>query len=147
MNIRIVAAILVLAAAPVFAAAPSPAPSAAKAPALPAGYRAVALPFPSHQLRFVEPGDRVDVLVTFSAEMGEKGDTHKEDVTATIMQNVVVRAVDHSEGVVQLIFNPNEAQYAALFAAKDKTLWLSKRAPGDTEMHPMEMANARKLFR
>lgn len=140
MNIRSLAVVLVLAAAPAFAAD-------GKAPVLPAGYRGMALPFPSHQLRFIEPGDRVDVLVTFAAEMGEKGDTHKEDVTATIMQNVVVRAVDHSEGVVQLIFNPNEAQYAALFAAKDKTLWLSKRAAGDTEMHPMEMASARKLFR
>ncbi|MBI2387487.1 MAG: hypothetical protein HYV14_15975 [Elusimicrobia bacterium] len=145
MNIRIVAAILALAAAPVLAA--SPAPAVSKAPALPAGYRAMALPFPSHQLRFIEPGDRVDVMVTFAAELGEKESARKEDVTATIMQNVVVLAVDHSEGVLQLIFNPNEAQYAALFASKDKTLWLSKRAAGDTEMHPMEMANARKLFR
>lgn len=139
MNIRIVAAILVLAAAPVLAAD--------NAPKMPSGYRSVALPFPAHQLVFIEPGDRVDVLVTFTAEMGDKESKRKEDVTATIMQNVVVRAVNRSFGVVQLIFNPNEAQYAALFAAKDKTLWLSKRAEGDTEMHPMEMASATKLFR
>lgn len=140
MNIRTLAAVFLLAAAPALAADN-------KAPALPAGYRAMALPFPSHQLRFVAPGDRVDIMATFSAELGEKDDKRKEDVTATIMQNVVVLAVDHSHGVVQLIFNPNEAQYAALFAVKDKTLWLSKRAAGDTEMHPMEMASARKLFR
>ncbi len=139
MNIRTLAVVLVLAAVPALAAD--------NAPTLPAGYRAMALPFPSHQLVFVAPGDRIDIMVSFSAEMGDKGKTRKEDVTATIMQNVVVLAVDRSQGVVQLMFNPNEAQYAALFASKDKTLWLSKRAAGDTEMHPMEMANARKLFR
>lgn len=140
MNIRSLAVVLVLAAAPAFAAD-------AKAPPFPAGYRAMALPFPSHQLVFIEPGDRVDIMTTFSAEFGEKDAKRKEEVTATIMQNVVVRAVNRTEGVVQLLFNPNEAQYAALFASKDKTLWLSKRAAGDTEMHPMEMASARKLFR
>ncbi|MDP3542365.1 MAG: RcpC/CpaB family pilus assembly protein [Elusimicrobiota bacterium] len=146
MNIRSLAVVLVLAASTVLAASPVLAADS-KAPAFPAGYRAVALPFPSHQLAFIEPGDRVDILVTFTAEMGDKDKTRQEEVTATIMQNVVVRAVNHQHGVVQILFNPNEAQYAALFAAKDKTLWLSKRAAGDTEMHPMEMANARKLFR
>jgi len=140
MNIRSLAVVLVLAAAPAFAAD-------AKAPVLPPGYRAMALPFPAHQLLFIEPGDRVDIMVTFSAEMGDKDKTRMEEVTATIMQNVVVLGVNRPNGVVQVIFNPNEAQYAALFASKDKTLWLSRRAPGDTEMHPMEMASARKLFR
>lgn len=140
MNIRSLAVVLVLAAAPAFAAD-------GKAPVLPAGYRAMALPFPAHQLLFIEPGDRVDIMVTFSAEMGDKEKTRLEEVTATVMQNVVVLAVNRPSSVVQLIFNPNEAQYAALFAAKDKTLWLSKRAAGDTEMHPMEMASAKKLFR
>lgn len=145
MNIRTIVAVLALAAAPVLSAAPVFA--ADKAPAMPAGYRAVSLPFPAHQLLFVEPGDRVDILVTFSAKMGEKDSERVEEVTATIMQNVVVLAVNRPAGVAQFMFNPNEAQYAALFAAKDKTLWVSKRPAGDTEMHPMEMANARKLFR
>lgn len=139
MNIKILAVVLTLAAVPALAAD--------NAPTLPTGYRAVALPFPAHQLLFVAPGDRIDILTTFMADMGEKGKKRNEEVTATIMQNVVVLAVDRTQGVIQLIFNPNEAQYAALFASKDKTLWLSKRAAGDTEMHPMEMANARKLFR
>ncbi len=139
MNIRSLAVVLVLAASPALAAD-------AKAPTLPAGYRAMALPFPAHQLVFIQPGDRVDILVTFTAEFGDK-EKKTEEVTATIMQNVVVRAVNRPEGVVQVLFNPNEAQYAALFAAKNKTLWLSKRAAGDMEMHPMEMASARKLFR
>ena len=139
MNIRILAVALILAAVPALAAD--------KAPTMPAGYRAMTMPFPSHQLRFLEAGDRIDMMTTFTAEMGEKDKKHKEEVTATIMQNVLVLAVDRKEGVIQLIFNPNEAQYAALFAAKDKTLWLTKRAAGDTEMHPMEMASAAKLFR
>lgn len=114
---------------------------------LASGYRAMSMPFPTHQLRFVEPGDRIDILTTFEAQFGKKGSQSKEDVTATIMQNVRVLSVDRKEGVIQLEFNPNEAQYAALFAAKDKTLWLIKRGAGDKEMHPMEMASARKLFR
>lgn len=134
----------ILLAAVLFAA---PAAALADAPVeVPQGYRAMSLPFPSHQLRFVEPGDRIDIMTTFAAAMGGK-DPHKEEVTATIMQNILVLAVDRSEGVILLTFNPNEAQYAALFAAKDKTLWLSKRSAGDKEMHPMEMASARKLFR
>jgi Flp pilus assembly protein CpaB len=120
---------------------------AAKAAALTSGYRAMSMPFPTHQLRFVEPGDRIDVLSTFEAVFGEKDKQSREDVTATIMQNVRVLAVDRKDGVVQLEFNPNEAQYAALFAAKDKTLWLIKRDPADKSMKPMEMASARKLFR
>lgn len=146
MKSILLAAVVVLAAGSAAAQSPA-APAADKAPALASGYRAVALPFPAHQLRFVEPGDRIDILTTFTAEMGTKEKKRKEEVTATIMQNVVVLAVDRSEGVLQLEFNPNEAQYAALFAAKDKTLWVSKRAAGDTAMKPMEMANAAKLFR
>jgi len=111
------------------------------------GYRALSMPFEPHQLRFVEPGDYVDILTTFQAELGEKGDKKKEEVTATILQYVRVLAVDRTVGVIQLQVNPNEAQYAALFAAKDKALWLTKRGEGDKEMKPMEMASARKLFR
>ena len=103
------------------------------------------MPMPSHPLRYIEVGDRVDILVTFGAPMGDK--KVLEQVTATIMQNVYVLAVDRTLGVIQFAFNPNESQYAALFAANDKTLWLTKRAKDDKEMHPMEMASARKLFR
>lgn len=116
---------------------------AADAPELPPGYRALSLSVPSHQLRFLNVGDRVDVMTTFDAVMADK---KAEAVTATILQNVIVLALDPQEGVVSLILNPNEAQYAALFASKDK-IWISKRAKGDVEMHPMEMASARKLFR
>ena len=136
MNTRILVVALVLAAAPAFAAEPM---------GIPPGYRGMAMPLPAHQLRYIEVGDRVDILVTFDAPMSDK--KVMEQVTATIMQNVYVLAVDKKDGVIQFAFNPNEAQYSALFAAKDKTLWLTKRAKDDKEMHPMEMASARKLFR
>jgi len=126
----------------------SPAAALAQGPLeLAPGYRAMSMPFALHQLRFVEAGDRIDILTTFEAEFAQKTGKLKEDVTATIMQNVRVLSVDRKEGIIQLEFNPNEAQYAALFAAKDKTLWLLKRGAGDKDMKPMEMASARKLFR
>lgn len=108
------------------------------------GYRAMSIPLPPHQLTFIDVGDRVDVLCGFQALLATKS---KEDVTATILQNVRVLAVDRTGGAVLLEMNPNEAQYAALFTMKDRTLWLTKRSPDDKEMHPMEMASASKLFR
>jgi Flp pilus assembly protein CpaB len=128
--------------AALFAASAAPC-LAGNAVEVPAGYRAITLTIPSHQLRFLNVGDRVDVMTTFDAMMADK---KTESVTATILQNVTVLALDYREGLVQLVLNPNEAQYAALFDAKDR-LWLSRRAKGDAEMHPMEMASARKLFR
>jgi Flp pilus assembly protein CpaB len=108
-----------------------------------AGYRAVSLSVPSHQLAFIHPGDRVDVMTTFEAPMEDK---KIEAVTATILQNVTVIDLNPAQGIIELELNPNEAQYAALFDSKDK-LWITRRAKGDVEMHPMEMASARKLFR
>ena len=106
------------------------------------------MPVASHQLAFLKKGDYVDVMVTFEAKMAEG---RKEKVTATILQNV--RVVDvlkpakaEAPGAVQLLLNPNEAQYAALSDAQGD-IHIVRRAPGDTEMHPMEMASFRKLFR
>jgi hypothetical protein len=110
------------------------------------GYRALNLPFPDHQLAFLSPGAHVDVMATFEALTGKKGEQTKEDVTATLLQNVRVLAVDARQGLIQLEVNPNEAQYAALFSSKDKVLWLTVRGDGDKDMKPMEMAVARKLF-
>ncbi|OGS34279.1 MAG: hypothetical protein A3J82_00930 [Elusimicrobia bacterium RIFOXYA2_FULL_69_6] len=113
-----------------------------------AGYRGVSLPLPGHQLVFLKKGDHADVMVTFEAVMEGK---RKEKVTATILQNVVVvdvvrAAKSDQPGVVQILLNPNEAQYAALSDAQGD-IHIVRRAPGDTEMHPMEMASFRKLFR
>lgn len=141
MNARILAVVLALAAVPALAADKPLEPNV--------GYRAMSLPFPSHQLHYLGTGDRIDVMATFEASFEDKKQkaTVKEPVTATILQNVRVLGVDRKEGLALVELNPNEAQYLALFAAKDKTLWLSRRGAGDKEMHPMEMASARKLFR
>jgi hypothetical protein len=113
-----------------------------------AGYRGFALTLPGTQLAFVNKGDRVDVLVTFDAQMK---DNVKEKVTATILQNVLIVGVRapaklDENGVVELEVNPNEGQYAAL-ALQEGAVHLLMRAEGDKEMKPMEMASFRKLFR
>lgn len=126
--------------------------SDAKAPArkgvLSAGYRGFSMTLSGSQLAFLNKGDRVDVLVTFEAKLK---DDAKEKVTATILQNVVVLGIRQpakldEPGVVELEVNPNEGQYAALSIAQG-SVQLLLRAEGDTEMHPMEMASFRKLFR
>lgn len=113
-----------------------------------AGYRAIAIPMSGYKLAFLEKGGRVDVMVTFDAIM--KGGK-KEKVTATILQNVVVVNVQkpaklEETGVVELLLNPNETQYAALSFYQGE-LSIGRRAEGDTAMTPMEMASLRKLFK
>jgi Flp pilus assembly protein CpaB len=115
---------------------------------VPAGYRGMPIPLSGDQAAFVKKGDRVDVMVTFEAKLKNEV---KEKVTATILQDVLVFDVIkpaklEDKGVIDLILNPNEAQYLAL-SLQQGELRLSVRAPGDKEMHPMEMASFRKLFR
>lgn len=112
------------------------------------GYRAISLPLAGYKIAFLEKGQRADLLVTFDAVMK---DNKKEKVTATIMQNVVVVNVVkpaklEETGAVELLLNPNEAQYAALSQYQGE-LSITRRAEGDTAMAPMEMASLRKLFR
>lgn len=132
---RYLLAVMLLAAAPVQAQKKG-------LDAIPPGYRAVALALPVHEVTYLEVGDRVDVLTTFEMSVPDKA---KENVAATIFQNVYVFDVDKSRGFVRLLMNPNEAQYAALFSGNP--IKLAARAKGDGEMHPMEMAAARKLYR
>jgi Flp pilus assembly protein CpaB len=142
MNLRTAAAALLLACC-----AAVPARSAdSSLEVVPAGYRGMAVPLSGDQAAFVKKGDRVDAMVTFDAKLKDG----KEKVTATILQNVVVLDVIkparlEDKGVIELVLNPNEAQYLAL-SLQQGELRLSVRAPGDKEMHPMEMASFRKLF-
>ncbi|MCX5797247.1 MAG: hypothetical protein NTY77_17285 [Elusimicrobia bacterium] len=113
-----------------------------------AGYRAIALPMSGYKIAFLEKGQHVDVMVTFDAVMKDK---KKEKVTATILQNVMVVNVQKPAkleelGVVDLLLNPNETQYAALSSYQGE-LSIGRRAEGDVAMTPMEMASLRKLFR
>lgn len=127
---------------------------AAKAPVvgLVKGYRGTPVAVTGDQLLFVKKGDRVDVLVTFDARMEDKdGKERKEKITSTFLQNVVVINVHKpakvsETGAVELLLNPVEAQYAALAIAQG-SVNIVVRAPGDTELHPMEIASFRKLIK
>ena len=117
-------------------------------PALRSGYRAMTLALEGYQLRFLEAGVRVDVMVTFEANIQE----HKEWVTATILQNVLALNVqqpagDDKMGVLQLMLNPNEVQFLALAVDSGRKVTVALRPTGDADMKPMEMASFRKLFR
>lgn len=143
-------------------------PDAGLSVKIPPGYRGAVLPIEPELKALVKPGDRVDVLVTFDALMA---DNRKEKVTATILQNVLVVAVGTNLGqgmsakqfktasdkeeksaafseksMISLALNPNEAQYLAL-AMKQGDTTVILRGLGDIEMHPMEMASFRKLFK
>ncbi|MBI5210347.1 MAG: Flp pilus assembly protein CpaB [Elusimicrobia bacterium] len=143
-------------------------PEAGLSVKIPPGYRGAVLGIDPELKALVKPGDRVDVLVTFDATMA---DNKKEKVTATILQNVLVIAVGMDMGVgmsakqfgdkkgkeekaaafaekavISLALNPNEAQYLSL-ATKQGDTTVILRGLGDVEMHPMEMASFRKLFR
>ncbi|MBI3298755.1 MAG: Flp pilus assembly protein CpaB [Elusimicrobia bacterium] len=135
---------------------------------IPPGYRGAVVPVEADLLKLIKPGDRVDILVTFDALMA---DNRKEKVTATILQNVLVLGVGGNlgqgmtakqfgeaekddkqsaafaeKGIVSVALNPNEAQYLSL-AMKQGDITVILRGLGDIEMHPMEMASFRKLFR
>lgn len=135
---------------------------------VPLGYRGAAVPVDQDLIKLLKPGDRVDVLVTFEALMA---DGHKEKVTATILQNILVlgvgtnlgqgrsaqqeKAVAAAEaaaaqfqerGSLSVALNPNEAQYLAL-AMKQGEIAVVVRGLGDIAMHPIEMASFRKLFK
>lgn len=143
-------------------------PEAGLSVKVPPGYRGCVLPLESDLLRLIKPGDRVDILVTFDAVMG---DNRKEKVTATILQNVLVLGVGSNLGqglsgaqakskeaaeaadkafseksALSLALNPNEAQYLAL-SGKQGEVTVIVRGLGDVELHPMEIASFKRLIK
>jgi pilus assembly protein CpaB len=139
-------------------------PEAGLSVKVPPGYRGAIVPISSELETLIKPGDHVDIMVTFEALMQ---DGRKEKVTATILQNVLVIAVGTNMGqgmnapkgqsggvaagiseksTIAVALNPNEAQYLDL-SMKTGDIAVILRGLGDMEMHPMEMANFRKLFK
>ncbi len=143
-------------------------PEAGLSVKVPPGYRGCVLPVDQDLLRLIKPGDHVDILVTFDAVMG---DNHKENVTATILQNVPVLGVGSNLGqglsgaqasakekvaaadqafsdkaALSLSLNPQEAQYLAL-AEKNGKIDVIVRGLGDVELHPMEIASFKRLIK
>lgn len=142
-------------------------PEAGLSVKVPPGYRGAILPVDTSLLKLIKPGDRVDILVTFDAIIGDK----KEKVTATILQNVLVLGVGSNlgqgmtadlakkqasaeaaamaftdKGVLSLAVNPLEAQYLAL-SQKIGEVSVVVRALGDVELHPIEIASFRKIIK
>lgn len=145
-------------------------PEAGLSTKIPPGYRGAVVPVPSDLLRLIKPGDRVDILVTFEALMTTNN--QREKVTATILQNVLVLGVGQDlgqglsaqqnqaknaaeqqiagfqeSGILSVALNPNEVQYLALALKQGEAITVVLRGLGDVEMHPMQMASFRNLFR
>lgn len=144
-------------------------PEAGLSVKVPPGYRGALLPVDSDLLKLIKPGDRVDILVTFDAIVGEK----KEKITATILQNVLVLGVGSNlgqgitadlakkqsaqeaavqsfsdKGALSLALTPLEAQYLALSQEiGNNKVTVVVRALGDVEIHYMEIASFRKLIK
>jgi len=143
-------------------------PEAGLSVKVPPGYRGCTLPMDNELMRLIKPGDRVDILVTFDAVMG---DNRKEKVTATILQNVLVLGVGTNlgqgmssiqaknkeaqvsadqafsdKGVLSLALNPQEAQYLSL-SQKQGDVNIIVRGLGDMELHPMEIASFKRLIK
>ena len=115
---------------------------------VPPGYRGASIDISTSKIGSIRPGDRIDVLVTFDAMMANNS---KDKVTATILQNVLVLDVlrganSEDTGAIKMALNPVEAQYNAL-SLYQGTVDVVRRDPGDTEMHPMEIASFKKLFK
>lgn len=111
------------------------------------GKRAVKVPFQEDQLLDLRNGDRIDVLVVFDAAFA--GGIRRR-LSATLLQNVKIIGVAHADdaacrGVLTLLLNPTEAQFAVL-AAREGSLYAALRSAADVEMHPMEMADFGRLF-
>lgn len=143
-------------------------PEAGLSVKVPPGYRGCVLPMDNDLMRLIKPGDRIDVLVTFDAVMG---DSRKEKVTATILQNVLVLGVGanlgqgmsslqakakeaatsadqafSSKGVLSLALNPDEAQYLSLCLVQGNVSVIV-RGLGDVELHPMAIASFKRLIK
>jgi len=134
---------------------------------VPPGYRGAVLPVDPQLKSLIKPGDRVDVLVTFDAQMN---DGRREKATATILQNILVLAVGGNLGqgmtagqskafdereektpafsdksTLSVALNPEELQYLALAQKQGETM-IGVRSPGDILMHPIKIATMGELF-
>ena len=110
--------------------------------ALPAGRRAVSLRLGALKCRYVEAGDDVDVLLTYA-------DRDKVRTTAIILQDVQVLAAKPLSGEVELTLSVTYkgADALALAVKKGGVFTIAARASDDHEVHPLEPATFRRLFR
>lgn len=112
------------------------------------GFRGMPLPVAAWKAQFINPGNRVDVIMVLDKDHPARP---KEKSGQTILQNVLVLDVreplrDGEPNVLELAVNPNEAQWLAL-AIEEAKIHVVLRGPKDSESHPMEIIGFRKLFR
>ncbi|MFC1522972.1 Flp pilus assembly protein CpaB [Elusimicrobiota bacterium] len=135
---------------------------------VPPGLRAASVSVEADIMGLTKPGDRVDILCTFSVT-GQGGG--QEFVTATILQNILVLSVGgdmgavlspeeqkkkkkssgeklaiSEEGFLSVAVSPLESQFLIL-GKKQGDISVVLRPLGDIEKHFIEMASFRKLFK
>lgn len=105
------------------------------------GERVVVMPAASYETAYIEPGDRVDMVVTLFTGAA-RGLT-----SITVLQNVRVLDKRSKGGSAWLVLalNPMEAQYALL--SQKFRVNFSLRGKGDEEVAPIETASYAGLFR
>ncbi|MFA5140523.1 MAG: Flp pilus assembly protein CpaB [Elusimicrobiota bacterium] len=142
-------------------------PTSGMAMKIPPGYRGAVLPVDKNLMGMMKPGDRVDIVIAFKAEMPGQV---KRVVAATVLQNVLVLGVGNDlgqgidaksaskkqeedektmafaeEGFASVAVNPLEYQYLVLAQEQGK-VHVALRGIGDLEMHPIRMATLSELF-
>lgn len=130
---------------------------------IPEGMRAITIPVGSVTgvANYVNIGDRVDILVTYSLEEGEEGeeDVGQEGTTTyTQLQNVEVLAIggkrtstgdenpesQEQTDTMTILVNPQQAEVVA-FANINGQFHLTLRNPIDTDMNELEYFNFTNL--
>lgn len=117
------------------------------------GYRGMSLTLDADKTLYLQPGDRVDVIVVFDGRgPGRLREKPVQEMTAgTMMKRMRVLAVKPSESApgmtaVELQAGPSEAGPLEA-AAHSGRLWLSLRKNGDDEDAPMEFAMWSKIVK
>jgi Flp pilus assembly protein CpaB len=110
--------------------------------ALPAGRRAVSLRLGALKCRYIEAGDDVDVLLTFA-------DKDKVRTTMMVLQDAKVLEAKPQSAEVELTLSVTNkgADALALAVKKGGVFTIAARASDDHEVHPLEPATFRRLFR
>lgn len=93
----------------------------------PAGKRAFSLSIDKSQVLFLEPGDAVEVVVLADSPRADGGSESRSEVVAPRAEVLrVSRDWGEDSGLVQLALTPEEAQYAALAAAREDRVFLNE---------------------
>ncbi len=132
-----------LAERPALTPLPDP-PKAELAPGM-RGFSALVEP---DQEEFLDPGDRVDVIV---AARGGKAGGKSESSAATLLQDALVLESEPAQGheewaTVQLMLTPEQAAQLARALAAEDDLTLAARAPSDRAAMPVEPAKMSRKF-